>query len=150
MGEDVRMRRSVTALVALVVGAGCLSSCGGGGAPAGAPAGAKPSETVRIYHEGDKTISIVFDVSGPGQVEITYAMHAGDKPTRRTVATPWTQTFQAAVAEPGLAPMLTARNTDPTATAGCQIVTSQLSMSGDKPPAPGAVAKCSVKVRVGR
>jgi hypothetical protein len=157
------MRRPVIALVALVMGAGFMSSCGIGGAPSGTPPRpalapvtsppgtpgvCNPSDAVRIYHKGDKTISIFFDVSGQGQAEIAYALHAGDTPTHRTVATPWTQTFHAAVSEPGLSPMLTARSTDPTAPIGCQIVTSQLAMSGATPSGPHAVARCSVKVRV--
>jgi hypothetical protein len=150
------MRCPVIAFAALVMGAGALSSCDIGGAsssPAQRPAPTSATPAVsdapvpgRLHHKGDKKISIIFDVRGEGRADITYALHAGDTPTRETVAIPWTHTFQGALTEPGLSPTLTARNTDPTGTIECQITTTQLSFSGSKPAEPGAVARCSVKV----
>jgi hypothetical protein len=153
------MRRPVIAFAALVIGAGALSSCDIGGASSSpsqrpTPASVTPAVsdapgTVRLFHKGDKTVSVVFDVRGEGRADITYTLHPGDAPTHQTVAIPWTHTFHVALTEPVLSPTLTARNTDPTGAIECQISTTPLSFSGSKPVEPGAVAKCSVKVLAG-
>jgi hypothetical protein len=140
------MRRPVITLTALTLAAVCLSSCGAGGETS-QPSAASPSESVRIYHAGDQEISIILDVFGQGRADISYALHTGDTPTKLTVTAPWTKTVQAAVNEPGLSPTLTARNTDPKATIGCRITTSQLAITEDNPPEAPAVATCATKIR---
>jgi hypothetical protein len=150
------MHRPVIACAALVIGVGALSSCDIGGASSSpsqhpAPASVAPAVsdapgTLRLFHKGDKTLTVIFDVRGEGRADITYTLHAGDTPTHQTVAIPWTRTFQVALTEPFLSPTLTARNTDPTSTIECQISTTQLAFSGNKPVEPGALATCSVKV----
>jgi hypothetical protein len=153
------MRRPVIAFAVLVVGVGALSSCDIGGASSSSsqrpalasstPVVSDAPGTVRLFHKGDKTVSVVFDVRGEGWADITYTLHTGDTPTHQTVAIPWTHTFHVALTEPVLSPTLTARNTDPSGTVECLITTTQLSFSGSKPVEPGAVARCSVKVSPG-
>ncbi|MFI5494869.1 hypothetical protein [Actinoplanes sp. NPDC051859] len=148
------MRRPVIALATLVMAAGSLSSCDSGGtssslsphpAASGTPAVSGTPQTLRIFREGDKTLSIMFYVRGQGRAEVTYSVRAGDTPTRETVAVPWTHIVEVGVDEPDLSPVLTARNTDPNATAECQIGTSQLALSGGELPlVPGRTVRCAI------
>jgi hypothetical protein len=147
------MRRPIIAPVALVVGAGLMSACGIGWASSSSPqlpairsASPAPSVTVRLYQTGDKTVTVAFNVSGPGRADVSYALHKGDTPTRLTVALPWEKRVEVGVDEPGVAPAMTARNTDPSAPIECMIVTNQFSGAADHAERGGVVAKCSVSV----
>jgi hypothetical protein len=108
-------------------------------------------ETIRIYGEPlriyDDPLPLTFEVTGTGQVDVTYSPDASGKITRARVTAPWQMTVQTPPHLPASAVTLTARTTSRQADAivTCRIIGAQFTgtaFAEDTDSGPHAVANC--------
>ncbi|XVV15793.1 hypothetical protein ACQP2X_16035 [Actinoplanes sp. CA-131856] len=108
-------------------------------------------EAIRVYGEpiplDGGPLPLTFEVTGTGQVDVTYSPDANGKTTQARVTAPWKVTVHAPPHMPASALSLTARTTSKQADAvvTCRIVSPEFpgtALAEDKGSGPQAAANC--------
>ncbi|MBW6435707.1 MmpS family protein [Actinoplanes hulinensis] len=116
------MRNPITAITLLALAGGGLA-CGFGGSSEQAPPPITAPSTPERVSLLEAPVEVLFEVTGKGEADITYAYEYGQTPTRLSAETPWRTTTTRSLTEPVMLVTLTARatGTSTDTTIGCRV-----------------------------
>ncbi|GGN87530.1 hypothetical protein GCM10010112_70290 [Actinoplanes lobatus] len=116
------MRNPITAITLIALAGGGLA-CGFGGSSEQAPPPITAPSTPDRATLLEAPVEVLFEVTGKGKADITYAYEYGQTPTQLRAETPWRTTTTRSLTEPVMLVTLTARATGSSTdtTIGCRV-----------------------------
>ncbi|WP_204298329.1 MmpS family transport accessory protein [Actinoplanes campanulatus] len=138
--------RSQMIVITIVALAGSGLACGFGGSSEQAPPPITAPSTPDRVTLLEAPVEVLFEVTGKGKADITYAYEYGQTPTRLRAETPWRTTTTRSLTEPVMLVTLTARatGTSPDTIIGCRVTIGGNVVLAEKTAhGPHAEATCS-------